>query len=365
MDHFVIISDEKELEVESLKHRLRKTMSENKKLQLQIEQLQVQLNESPKKSTPGHWQWNYKKIVNWIMRIQDGAFKEYKKELTKVLKEEGITGKDLVMVDEGNLKEWGINNFSLRKLLLQYITRLTENDKPPQIKFDPKLTQQLSNDIDQNIDQNEPKEEQLIDIKEDIEVPKEELETETDEQPKTDEKDLETDEKNEEDIEPELPSRVAGISQSIQELLASKSSEQKVWKYKEGMLSVQVLRASNVDNLDKNNLSSADRGGSDAYVELDLKGNYKKEKTKAIDNSENPIWNERFQLFVDDPKDDVLKCTLYDHDKWTMDEKIGSVQIPIITILGANGHIRKEYEVIGSKSGCKLELDLKYWESSR
>eukprot|EP00483_Globobulimina_turgida_P003912 UN03920 len=106
MDHFFIISNEKELQIESLKHRLKVYMNENKKLQLHIQQLQLKLNQPPKDAKPGHWQWDYRKIVNWIMRIEDGAYKQYKKQLTKVLKEEGVTGKDLVQVSESNLKDW-------------------------------------------------------------------------------------------------------------------------------------------------------------------------------------------------------------------------------------------------------------------
>ena len=43
--------------------------------------------------------------------------------------------------------------------------------------------------------------------------------------------------------------------------------------------------------------------------------------------------------------------------------EIGEVHIPVITVLGANGYLLKEFDVIGSKTGCKLTLELKYWES--
>ena len=78
-----------------------------------------------------------------------------------------------------------------------------------------------------------------------------------------------------------------------------------------------VVKPTNVDNLGQD---EGEHGASDPYVELELKGNYKNEKTKSKQNEPNPIWNEKFQLFVDNAKQDVLKCRLYDHDKWTRDD---------------------------------------------
>eukprot|EP00488_Nonionellina_sp_1-RS-2012_P001638 TRINITY_DN2682_c0_g1_i1.p1 TRINITY_DN2682_c0_g1~~TRINITY_DN2682_c0_g1_i1.p1 ORF type:complete len:102 (-),score=26.36 TRINITY_DN2682_c0_g1_i1:225-530(-) len=101
------------------------------------------------------------------------------------------------------------------------------------------------------------------------------------------------------------------------------------------MLSVTVIRARNVDNMDKD---EGEEGQSDPYVELDLKGNYKKENTKTIYDEANPVWQEKFQLFVDDARNDVLKARVYDRDKWLADDKIGEVHIPVITVLGDNGH---------------------------
>ena len=48
-------------------------MAENKKLQLRIEQLEEQLNEKSSSDNPGHLGWDVKKIVAWIMRIENGT----------------------------------------------------------------------------------------------------------------------------------------------------------------------------------------------------------------------------------------------------------------------------------------------------
>ena len=312
-------------------------MIENRKLKLQIEQLQSQLNDQSISNKPGHWTWDSKKIVAWIMRIQDGLLNQYKKPLLKNLKTEAITGKDLCLIDENNLKSWGVTNFQHRKILMHYIQQLTENDEKPSYGYNPDIAV-------------------LADV---VDVADEEEKEEYTEPPKIIEQDDEQDEiKKKEEISDNVID--IGITKSVQNLLESSPPKQKTWRYKEGMLSVTVIKATNVDNLDED---EGEHGASDPYVELELKGNYKKEKTKSIDNESNPIWNEKFQLFVDNAKEDVLKCRIYDHDKWTLDDKIGEVHIPIITILGSNGYIKKEYDIVGSKTGAKLYLELKYWES--
>ena len=379
-DELVIISNEKELDTISLKHQLKNYMNENRKLKLQIEQLKAKLADQNEESgTPGHYQWDEKKIVNWVMRIQGGMFKEYKKLLLKNLKEEGIKGKDLVMIEETNLKSWGITNFQHRKVLMHNIQQLTEHDKKPEYTFNPELAKMLTvaedNDelatVNEEVKEEEaeaPKrnksDEQTKDEPE-ADEPKQE-EAKKEEQDKSEKVEKEDGDNKEEKVkekeEEEEPTYSGGLSKSVTDLLYDKP-EPKSWKYKEGMLSVTVVKAINVDN--KDDKSMFESGQSDPYVELELKGNYKKEKTKAVDDDANPVWNEKFQLFVDNAKTDVLKARIYDHDKWGMDDKVGEVQIPVITVLGANGFLRKEYDVVGSKTGCKLTLEMKYWEASR
>ena len=152
-----------------------------------------------------------------------------------------------------------------------------------------------------------------------------------------------------------------GLSKSQKALLDCNSSNEplKTWKYKDGMVSVHVIKAENVDNMDEDEGPNA---ASDPYVELVLKGN-KKECTKVIYNDANPVWKERFQLFPENPKKDVLKCLVWDRDTWTRDDYIGSVFVPVIDVLNANGHLKKDFDIDGSKCGAKLFLELKYREN--
>jgi len=385
---FVMITDDKELSMASLRHRLKGVTDENRKLKLRIEQLESELtDQSVKHDTPAHWKWDYAKITKWITRIQDGAFKVHEDKLLHNLKEEGITGKDLSMVNELNLKSWGIVNFTHRKILMRYLEKLTADDPKEDIAIE------YNADIAKEIDvSSPPAPSQIAAVPEDEEVDAKAEEEER--QRANDEKQDDANKSKQADVEDAKPSSETAetlkteeepakeekkasekaqeetkqaenvfdykLSQSVEQLLESAKEKPKSWKYKDGMLSVNVIKASNVDNLDE---SDGAGGASDPYCELVLKGNYKAETTQIIWDNANPEWNEKFQLFVDNAKDDVLKITLYDHDRFKWDEKVGQVQIPIITILGANGYVKKEYPVVGSKTGCKLQLEMKYWES--
>ena len=80
----------------------------------------------------------------------------------------------------------------------------------------------------------------------------------------------------------------------------------------------------------------------------------------------NPKWDETFTLTVKDALIDILKLEVQDHDTISNDI-IGHVNVPIIDVVGSKGSFVKnrEFEVIGSKIGCKLYLDLEYFEDSK
>jgi len=162
----------------------------------------------------------------------------------------------------------------------------------------------------------------------------------------------------------DLSYNIAGINDSVKALLKRPSSSPpKKWKYRNGVLTVVVEKATDVDNMDEPNIGNiGEEGWSDPYVQIELHGHYKKERTKVIENEENPVWDERFQLFPENPKRDVLKVSVWDKDKWVRDDLIGKVNIPIIDILNANGHIKHAFDIEGSKTGAKLYLELKYKE---
>merc|ERR1719461_1319309 len=255
----------------------------------------------------------------------------------------------LKQVTESDLKDWGITSFQHKKILIRYIEKLTENDEAPEIEYDHQLSKNLNLSIDMsrrnldidesNNDADKADDQKIRPIKEDEE-----------QDPETKEETMES------PVVRKNPS--FSVSDSVKQLLDHhKEPKKREWRYKDGMLSVLVVKATNVDNKDGKD------GVSDPYVELDLKGNYKKENTQWKQDDANPVWNERFQLLVDNAKEDVLKATIWDHDKFMFDDKVGTVCVPIIDICNANGKLRKEYDVVGSEIGCKLELEFKYWEA--
>ena len=89
-------------------------------------------------------------------------------------------------------------------------------------------------------------------------------------------------------------------------------------------------------------------------------------KTNIKKNTKNPTWNETFTLDVTDTLREKLICTVDDHDT-LVDDKIGVVEIPIIDVVASKNSMLKykEFKVIGSKTGCKLYLDLEYFEEAK
>lgn len=60
-------------------------------------------------------------------------------------------------------------------------------------------------------------------------------------------------------------------------------------------------------------------GESDPYLVLKLSSSNQEWKTKVINNTKNPIWNQSFQLPVTSSMGDVLTVTMYDKDPFNSD----------------------------------------------
>ena len=57
-----------------------------------------------------------------------------------------------------------------------------------------------------------------------------------------------------------------------------------------------------------------------------------------------------------------MKLSVWDNNKWSRDDLIGKVEIPLIDIINANGHVKKAYDIEGSKTNAQLYLDVRYKE---
>ena len=75
-----------------------------------------------------HWMdWNHTKIYNWILSLDNGLFIQYKDRLKEELETENLRGLDLVRVEKGDIKEWGVKTFQHKQILYDNIQMLMRN----------------------------------------------------------------------------------------------------------------------------------------------------------------------------------------------------------------------------------------------
>ncbi|KAK7271197.1 hypothetical protein RJT34_26896 [Clitoria ternatea] len=91
-----------------------------------------------------------------------------------------------------------------------------------------------------------------------------------------------------------------------------------------GLLRVRVKRGVN--------LAIRDVRSSDPYVVIKM--NNQKLKTRVIKKDVNPEWNEDLTLSVLNPNEPV-KLTVYDHDTFTKDDKMGDAEFDILPFIEA------------------------------
>ena len=72
--------------------------------------------------------WNHEQIFMWIMSLENGRYKKYDKDLQRELKNQEITGDDLIGFDVNDLKGLGIIVHKDKKALLSSIKQLTNQN---------------------------------------------------------------------------------------------------------------------------------------------------------------------------------------------------------------------------------------------
>lgn len=85
-----------------------------------------------------------------------------------------------------------------------------------------------------------------------------------------------------------------------------------------GLLRIRIKRGVN--------LAVRDLNTSDPYVVVRM--GRQKLKTRVIKRDVNPEWNEDLTLSVQDP-DTPVKITVYDHDTFSLDDKMGEAEFSI------------------------------------
>ncbi|KAK8597885.1 hypothetical protein V6N13_095280 [Hibiscus sabdariffa] len=135
---------------------------------------------------------------------------------------------------------------------------------------------------------------------------------------------------------------------------AIKNEEDAINKKKEviirGVLSVTVISAEDLPVVDL-------MGKADPYVVLTLKKSEAKHKTRVVNDSLNPVWNQTFDFVVEDGLHDMLILEVYDHDTFGKDY-MGRCILTLTRVI-LEGEYKDTLQIEGAKSG-KLSLHLKW-----
>ncbi|KAM3360575.1 synaptotagmin-5 isoform X1 [Capsicum galapagoense] len=117
-----------------------------------------------------------------------------------------------------------------------------------------------------------------------------------------------------------------------------------------GVLSVTVISA---DDLAPTDLM----GKADPYVVVTIKKTERKNKTRVVPESLNPVWNQTFDFVVEDGLHDMLILEVWDHDTFGKDY-MGRCILTLTRVL-MEGEYKESFELDEAKSG-KLNLHLKW-----
>ncbi|KAJ4951037.1 hypothetical protein NE237_027869 [Protea cynaroides] len=117
-----------------------------------------------------------------------------------------------------------------------------------------------------------------------------------------------------------------------------------------GVLSVTVISAEDLPVVDL-------MGKADPYVVLYMKKTENKNKTRVVNDSLNPVWNQTFDFVVEDGLHDMLILEVWDHDTFGKDYMGRCIMTLTRVIL--EGEYKESLPVDGAKSG-KLSFHLKW-----
>ncbi|XVF88301.1 hypothetical protein PTKIN_Ptkin19aG0039100 [Pterospermum kingtungense] len=117
-----------------------------------------------------------------------------------------------------------------------------------------------------------------------------------------------------------------------------------------GVLSVTVISAEDLPVVDLT-------GKADPYVVLTMKKSEARNKTRVVNESLNPVWNQTFDFVVEDGLHDILILEVWDHDTFGKDY-MGRCILTLTRVI-LEGEYEDSLQIDGAKSG-KLNLHLKW-----
>lgn len=118
------------------------------------------------------------------------------------------------------------------------------------------------------------------------------------------------------------------------------------------ILHIRAVEASDVPKMDIIGLS-------DPYLLFELSTSSQKWKTKYINNTKAPVWNEDFHLPVSSSLTDTLRVSLWDQDDISKDDLISTYDFTIKNDFPIGKIIDKWYQMCpikGVKEGGKVRL---------
>ncbi|XP_073098720.1 synaptotagmin-5 [Elaeis guineensis] len=148
-------------------------------------------------------------------------------------------------------------------------------------------------------------------------------------------------------LEKALKSGVNGTDAAVTDRTATLRKKDVIMR---GVLSVTVISAEDLPAMDV-------MGKADPFVVLSLKKLETKNKTRVVNDSLNPIWNQTFDFLVEDGLHDLLILEVYDHDTFGKDY-IGSCIMTLTRVI-LEGEFTDNFPLEGAKSG-RLNLHLKW-----
>lgn len=117
-----------------------------------------------------------------------------------------------------------------------------------------------------------------------------------------------------------------------------------------GVLSVTVISAENLPAVDL-------MGKADPYVVFTMKKSETRNKTRVVNDSLNPVWNQTFDFVVEDGLHEMLIAEVWDHDTFGKDY-MGRCILTLTRVI-LEGEYKDCFELDGTKLG-KLNLHLKW-----
>ena len=197
----------------------------------------------------------------------------------------------------------------------------TEEEKPVKMEEEPVKTEEPIKTEEEPIKTEEEK--PVKSEEEPIKTEEEPIKTEEDavkvEEPEKNEETTKVEELNEEEKAEEVPVQSRDI-----EIPQEKVVEEPKPKVQGEVckLVVKVVKGENLLQLDE--------GSRDPYVSLQIKGDdYSLQKTRTVDHSANPVWDESYEFHINDRKTDVLLVNLYDEGIRTDGKMMNQIEFPL------------------------------------